>query len=87
MLKSDEQVLILLLFLSVASWCCRYGHHVSNNSYFLCYDPPTIKKMFDRLRDYEGSGTVSNGALSLAPIDKSHNKWVLLAACRELVED
>ncbi|ELU07916.1 hypothetical protein CAPTEDRAFT_179932 [Capitella teleta] len=33
-----------------------YGHHVSNNSYFICHDSTITKKMFDRLRDYEGSG-------------------------------
>lgn len=34
----------------------EYGFHVSNNSYFLCYDPEVIKKIFDRLRNYDGSG-------------------------------
>ena len=34
----------------------KYGHHISSNSYFLCYDPPTIKRMFDRLRNFNGDG-------------------------------
>ena len=33
-----------------------YGHHVSNNSYFICHDADTIKAMFERLRDYNGTG-------------------------------
>ncbi|GAV02903.1 hypothetical protein RvY_13408 [Ramazzottius varieornatus] len=35
----------------------KYGYHVSNNSYFLCHHPPTMNAMFQRLRNYEGSGT------------------------------
>lgn len=27
-----------------------YGKHVSNNSYYFCYEPPKIVKMFERLR-------------------------------------
>ncbi|XP_032878056.1 glucose 1,6-bisphosphate synthase [Amblyraja radiata] len=30
-----------------------YGHHISRTSYFKCYDPATIKKIFERLRNYE----------------------------------
>ncbi|XP_067889104.1 glucose 1,6-bisphosphate synthase isoform X2 [Heterodontus francisci] len=29
-----------------------YGYHISKTSYFKCYDPATIKKIFDRLRNY-----------------------------------
>lgn len=32
---------------------CRYGYHISKTSYFLCYDPPTIKRIFERLRNFE----------------------------------
>ena len=28
----------------------KYGYHLSNDSYYLCYDAPTIKKMFTALR-------------------------------------
>ncbi|XP_073253701.1 phosphopentomutase-like [Porites lutea] len=31
----------------------RYGIHVSNNSYYLCYCPSTIKKIFERIRTLE----------------------------------
>ncbi|XP_069825577.1 glucose 1,6-bisphosphate synthase [Dendropsophus ebraccatus] len=31
-----------------------YGYHISRTSYFLCYDPSTIKRIFDRLRNYSG---------------------------------
>ncbi|XP_072118572.1 glucose 1,6-bisphosphate synthase [Mobula birostris] len=30
-----------------------YGYHISRTSYFKCYDPSTIKRIFDRLRTYE----------------------------------
>lgn len=33
----------------------RYGVHVSNNSYYLCYSPTTIKNIFNRIR------TLDNG--------------------------
>nr|XP_056714344.1 glucose 1,6-bisphosphate synthase [Euleptes europaea] len=29
-----------------------YGHHISKTSYFLCYDPATIKRIFERLRNF-----------------------------------
>lgn len=38
--------------------CYRYGVHVSNNSYYLCHSPLTIKKIFDRIR------TLDNGQVS-----------------------
>ncbi|XP_070552652.1 phosphopentomutase-like isoform X2 [Ptychodera flava] len=31
----------------------RYGYHCSENSYYLCYDPDTVKSMFERIRKYE----------------------------------
>lgn len=34
----------------------RYGKHVSNNSYYFCYDPPKIVSMFDRLRNMPDTG-------------------------------
>jgi phosphomannomutase len=30
----------------------RYGYHRSSNSYFVCYEAPTIRRMFDRLRNF-----------------------------------
>ncbi|KAF4524356.1 hypothetical protein B566_EDAN007532 [Ephemera danica] len=33
----------------------EYGYHISCNSYFLCYEPPVIKKLFDKLRTINGS--------------------------------
>ncbi|XP_037232107.1 glucose 1,6-bisphosphate synthase isoform X2 [Falco rusticolus] len=32
-----------------------YGYHISKTSYFLCYDPPTIKRIFEKLRNFDGS--------------------------------
>ncbi len=34
----------------------RYGTHVSNNSYYFCYEPPKIGKMFERLRSMPEGG-------------------------------
>lgn len=34
----------------------RYGKHVSNNSYYFCYDRPQIGKMFDRIRKMPNTG-------------------------------
>ncbi|XP_056612436.1 glucose 1,6-bisphosphate synthase-like isoform X1 [Triplophysa dalaica] len=33
-----------------------YGYHISRTSYVMCSDPPTIKKIFSRLRNFEGQG-------------------------------
>lgn len=32
----------------------KYGYHISNNSYFLCYEQPVIKNLFERLRTFTG---------------------------------
>ncbi|XP_008559651.1 phosphopentomutase [Microplitis demolitor] len=32
----------------------EYGRHISNNSYWICHEQETIKKIFDRLRNFEG---------------------------------
>lgn len=31
-----------------------YGYHFSNNSYFLCYEPDKIVRIFERIRNWEG---------------------------------
>ncbi|KFO24030.1 glucose 1,6-bisphosphate synthase [Fukomys damarensis] len=31
----------------------KYGYHMSKTSYFLCYDPPVIKNIFERLRNFD----------------------------------
>jgi len=31
-----------------------YGYHISDNSYFLCYEQPVIKRLFERLRTFSG---------------------------------
>ena len=35
----------------------KYGYHVSNNSYFLCYEQENIRNMFNKLRHYTNSVT------------------------------
>lgn len=37
----------------------RYGYFKTLNSYFLCYDPPTIDKIFVRIRDYDSEKTTT----------------------------
>lgn len=34
-----------------------YGHHVSKNSYFFCHHPPTVKSLFENLRNFNGNKT------------------------------
>lgn len=31
----------------------RYGFHYTSNSYFLCYEPKTITKIFERIRNFQ----------------------------------
>ena len=48
----------LLTVCSLFTHCSRlsrYGVHISNNSYYLCYSPSTIGSIFDRIR------TLNNG--------------------------
>ncbi|TCD63890.1 Phosphoglucomutase-3 [Steccherinum ochraceum] len=35
----------------------QYGYFQTSNSYFVCTDPPTIDKIFARIRDYDGKAT------------------------------
>lgn len=38
----------------------EYGHHISENSYWVCHEQETIKSIFERLRNYnENSKEVS----------------------------
>ncbi|XP_049921543.1 glucose 1,6-bisphosphate synthase [Epinephelus moara] len=34
-----------------------YGHHVSKTSYVICNDPPTIQKIFSRIRNFDGEAS------------------------------
>ncbi|XP_069566525.1 glucose 1,6-bisphosphate synthase [Brachyistius frenatus] len=34
-----------------------YGYHVSKTSYVVCKDPPTIHKIFSRIRNFDGNGS------------------------------
>lgn len=33
---------------------CRYGPHLSQTSYVICDDPPTVSRIFHRLRNFHG---------------------------------
>ncbi|KTF93130.1 hypothetical protein cypCar_00033049 [Cyprinus carpio] len=35
----------------------EYGYHISKNSYFICHDQDTIKRLFERLRNYDGKNS------------------------------
>ncbi|KAI0811038.1 hypothetical protein BC629DRAFT_1589775 [Irpex lacteus] len=37
----------------------RYGFFQTSNSYFICTDPPTIDRIFARIRDYGGKATAT----------------------------
>lgn len=41
-----------------------YGYHMSNNSYYICYDQNVINKIFDRLRNFSGKVTYPTGILN-----------------------
>ncbi|XP_041796509.1 glucose 1,6-bisphosphate synthase [Chelmon rostratus] len=34
-----------------------YGYHLSKTSYVVCNDPPTIQKIFSRIRNFDGEGS------------------------------
>ncbi|CAC5362470.1 PGM2 [Mytilus coruscus] len=34
----------------------KYGYHISLNSYFICHDKDVIKRLFDDLRNFNGTG-------------------------------
>ncbi|XP_035535787.1 glucose 1,6-bisphosphate synthase [Morone saxatilis] len=34
-----------------------YGYHMSKTSYVVCNDPPTIQKIFSRIRNFDGEGS------------------------------
>uniref|UniRef100_A0A3P8VAJ0 Phosphoglucomutase 2-like 1 n=1 Tax=Cynoglossus semilaevis TaxID=244447 RepID=A0A3P8VAJ0_CYNSE len=34
-----------------------YGYHLSKTSYVICRNPPTIKKIFHRIRNFDGDGS------------------------------
>lgn len=36
----------------------EYGYHISENSYFICHDGAVIEKIFNRLRNFNGDGSV-----------------------------
>lgn len=38
----------------MCSFVSRYGYHVSKTSYVICNDPPTILKVFSRIRNFDG---------------------------------
>lgn len=42
----------------------EYGYHVSNNSYFICHESEVIKRIFERLRNYNGPNTYPKGILN-----------------------
>lgn len=33
----------------------RYGYHIGFVSYYLCYDPAVIHRIFQRLRNFDGT--------------------------------
>ena len=45
----------LLLTDQLESLYTTYGYHYSLNSYYLCYDPATTDKIFNRIRNYQSA--------------------------------
>ncbi|XP_012224689.1 phosphopentomutase isoform X1 [Linepithema humile] len=51
----------------------EYGHHISDNSYWICHDSDTIKAIFERLRNYSDKPNtyptgIRNGKYTIAGI-------------------
>ncbi|XP_017781760.1 PREDICTED: phosphoglucomutase-2 [Nicrophorus vespilloides] len=42
----------------------EYGYHITNNSYYFCHDPPTITKIFERLRNFNGPQSYPNSIMN-----------------------
>lgn len=42
----------------------EYGYHVSSNSYFICHDAGLIKRIFERLRNFEGPNSYPKSILN-----------------------
>ncbi|KAI0688766.1 hypothetical protein BC835DRAFT_1371457 [Cytidiella melzeri] len=40
----------------------RYGFFQTSNSYFICNDPPTIDKIFARIRNYDGKASATTSS-------------------------
>ena len=38
----------------------KYGYHYTMTSYYLCYEPKTIVKIFERIRNLNGPNEVRN---------------------------
>lgn len=38
----------------------QYGYHYTNNSYFLCYEPDVIVKIFERIRNFQKAPNTVN---------------------------
>ncbi|XP_066521448.1 glucose 1,6-bisphosphate synthase [Hoplias malabaricus] len=47
-----------------------YGYHISQTSYVICNDPQTVKRIFSRMRNFEGEGVYPRkcGAYTIAHI-------------------
>ncbi|XP_047119897.1 phosphoglucomutase-2 isoform X3 [Schistocerca piceifrons] len=41
----------------------KYGHHISKNSYFICHKPEIMKKIFERLRNFQDAPGTYPGSL------------------------
>uniref|UniRef100_A0A9J7YZZ9 Phosphoglucomutase 2 n=1 Tax=Cyprinus carpio carpio TaxID=630221 RepID=A0A9J7YZZ9_CYPCA len=56
---SNIYVLYLVVdhYFHIVSLFFRYGYHISKNSYFICHDQDTIKRLFERLRNYDGKNS------------------------------
>lgn len=50
-MHSDGNFLSTYFLLNLFS----YGQHISENSYWFCHEPETIKRIFERLRNFDGA--------------------------------
>lgn len=54
MLRHQSGKLSELIHIYVPPLPCSYGFHISKTSYLICQHLPTIKRIFDRLRNFGG---------------------------------
>ncbi|XP_031416136.1 phosphoglucomutase-2 [Clupea harengus] len=48
----------------------EYGYHITKNSYFICHDQDTIRKLFERLRNFSGPNSYPKecGGISVSAV-------------------
>ena len=54
----------------------KYGYHVAFVSYYLCYEPVVIQRIFNRLRNFHGAEQTVRTSISLVQHQFSDRKTI-----------